>query len=95
MGDLFHDEVPVEFIWKVLLVMIATPDRTFQVLTKRSSLMRDFLRTRYGGQRGPANIWCGVSVEDAPGERQASSGLLYLAYLRDPDGNKLCAIKRM
>ena len=38
---------------------------TFQVLTKRSSLMRDFLRRRYGGTRGPRHMWFGVSVEDA------------------------------
>jgi protein gp37 len=37
---------------------------TFQVLTKRSSLMRDFLRRRYGAKRGPRHIWFGVSVED-------------------------------
>ena len=37
----------------------------------------------------------GTAVEDAPGERQGSSGSLYLAYLRDPDGNKLCALHRM
>ena len=32
----------------------------------------------------------GTSVEDSPGPRQGNSGPLYLAYLRDPDGNKLC-----
>ena len=37
----------------------------------------------------------GEAVEDAPGVRQASFGGLYLAYLRDPDGNKLCALHRM
>lgn len=36
----------------------------------------------------------GVSIEDAPGWREASYGRLYLAYLRDPTGNKLCAIMR-
>ncbi len=34
----------------------------------------------------------GMAVEDDPGVRQASVGPLYLAYLRDPDGNKLCAL---
>ena len=38
---------------------------TFQVLTKRSSLMRDFLRKRYGAAPGPVHMWFGVSVEDA------------------------------
>jgi catechol 2,3-dioxygenase-like lactoylglutathione lyase family enzyme len=37
----------------------------------------------------------GTAVEDAPGVRQAVSGTLYLAYLRDPDGHKLCALHRM
>ena len=37
----------------------------------------------------------GTAIEDAPGVREASFGKIYLAYLRDPDGNKLCALKRM
>lgn len=37
----------------------------------------------------------GEAIEDAPGIREASFGKLYLAYLRDPCGNKLCALKRM
>ena len=36
----------------------------------------------------------GTPIEDAPGWREASFGRLYLAYLRDPDGNKLCAMHR-
>ena len=37
----------------------------------------------------------GTAIEDPPGTRQGASGTLYLAYLRDPDGNKLCALHRM
>jgi catechol 2,3-dioxygenase-like lactoylglutathione lyase family enzyme len=37
----------------------------------------------------------GKSIEDPPGVREGSFGNLYLAYLRDPDGNKLCALHRM
>jgi catechol 2,3-dioxygenase-like lactoylglutathione lyase family enzyme len=37
----------------------------------------------------------GTAIEDAPGIRQGGFGELYLAYLRDPDGNKLCALHRM
>ena len=37
----------------------------------------------------------GTSIEDPPGVREAGFGKLYLAYLRDPDGNKLCALHRM
>ena len=37
----------------------------------------------------------GVSIEEPPGIRAGGMGKLYLAYLRDPDGNKLCALHRM
>ncbi|WP_176593813.1 VOC family protein [Sphingobium sp. EM0848] len=37
----------------------------------------------------------GKTCEDAPGVREASFGKLYLAYLRDPAGNKLCGLHRM
>ena len=37
----------------------------------------------------------GVSIEDPPGVREGAFGNLYLAYLRDPDGNKICALHRM
>jgi len=37
----------------------------------------------------------GVSIEDPPGVREGGFGNLYLAYLRDPDGNKICALHRM
>ncbi len=36
----------------------------------------------------------GQSIEDAPGLRSGPTGSLHLAYVRDPDGNKLCAIFR-
>nr|WP_298795326.1 VOC family protein [uncultured Acetobacter sp.] len=37
----------------------------------------------------------GEAIEDAPGVRHTATGDLYLAYLRDPDGNKLCALHAM
>ena len=37
----------------------------------------------------------GTTCEDPPGVREGGFGKLYLAYLRDPDGNKLCALHRM
>lgn len=37
----------------------------------------------------------GTTCEDPPGVRSGNSGKMYLAYLRDPDGNKLCALHRM
>jgi protein gp37 len=64
MSDLFHKDVPKEFISRVFDTMEAAHWHTFQVLTKRSSLMRNFLRDRYGTAPGPAHMWFGVSVED-------------------------------
>ena len=64
MSDLFHKDVPKEFIGRVFDTMEAAHWHIFQVLTKRSSLMRDFLKKRYGPSHSPAHIWCGVSVED-------------------------------
>lgn len=37
----------------------------------------------------------GKTCEDPPGVREGAAGKLYLAYLRDPDGNKICALHRM
>ena len=37
----------------------------------------------------------GMAIEDPPGIRAGGAGKLYLAYLRDPDGNKLCALHRV
>jgi catechol 2,3-dioxygenase-like lactoylglutathione lyase family enzyme len=37
----------------------------------------------------------GTTCEDPPGVREGGMGKLYLAYLRDPDGNKICALHRM
>jgi len=37
----------------------------------------------------------GTSIEDPPGLREGGFGNLYLAYLRDPDGNKICALHRV
>jgi len=37
----------------------------------------------------------GTSIEDPPGVREGGAGKVYLAYLRDPDGNKICALHRI
>jgi protein gp37 len=65
MSDLFHKEIPEEFVARVFETMERAHWHTYQVLTKRSSLMRDFLRRRYRSARGPSHMWFGVSVEDA------------------------------
>jgi len=64
MSDLFHKEVPRSFISKVFDTMEKADWHTFQVLTKRSSLLRNFVRERYGDREAPSHIWLGVSVED-------------------------------
>ena len=64
MSDLFHKNIPVSFIDSVFDTMEAANQHIFQVLTKRSSLMRNYLRRRYGDEMTPSHIWCGVSIED-------------------------------
>ena len=64
MSDLFHKGVPWSFVDRVFDVMERADWHIFQVLTKRSSLMRGYLRDRYGDSVVPYHIWCGVSVED-------------------------------
>ena len=64
MSDLFHKEIPTSFIDRVFETMEVARQHIFQVLTKRSSLMRDYLQRRYGGGTVPRHIWFGVSVED-------------------------------
>jgi protein gp37 len=64
MSDLFHKEVPVTFIDFVFDTMEKADWHTYQVLTKRSSLLVRYLRRRYGEGGAPPHIWLGVSVED-------------------------------
>ena len=60
MGDLFHEEVPHEFIGHVFDAMCANPQHTFQILTKRPMRMH----TSRFGAHWPHNVWAGVSVEN-------------------------------
>ena len=64
MSDLFHRQVPEEFIDQVFDTMETAEQHIFQLLTKRSSRMRNYLCRRYGARPAPQHIWCGVSVED-------------------------------
>ena len=65
MSDLFHKEVPRSYIDRVFDAMEAADWHVYQVLTKRSSIMRNYVRDRYDGGKVPRHIWLGVSVEDA------------------------------
>jgi protein gp37 len=64
MSDLFHKEVPRSFIARAFDTMERAHWHQFQVLTKRSSLMRDFLNKRYSDKIAPSHLWFGVSIED-------------------------------
>lgn len=64
MSDLFHKDIPTIFIDSVFDTMEDADHHIYQVLTKRSSLMRNYLRRRYDLGVSPEHIWCGVSVED-------------------------------
>ena len=61
MSDLFHDDVPLEFLKQVFEVMQDNPQHTFQVLTKRAENLEK--KAKY--LPWPSNIWMGVSVEDS------------------------------
>jgi protein gp37 len=60
MSDLFHARVPAEFVQRVFAVMAATPQHTYQVLTKRATRLRRLAPVL----PWPANVWMGVSVEN-------------------------------
>ena len=64
MSDLFHDEVPDDYIAEVVDVMLRADWHTYQVLTKRSTRMRDLLNTRLRFAAAKPHILWGVSVED-------------------------------
>lgn len=60
MSDLFHARVPTAFVERIWDVMLACPQHTFQILTKRPERMARFTETH----PAPAHIWLGTSVED-------------------------------
>jgi protein gp37 len=78
MSDLFQKEIPTSFIEQVFETMEQADWHTYQVLTKRSSLLRDFVNERYARSTCPPHIWLGVSVED----RQALSRVEHLRKSR-------------
>ena len=64
MSDLFHKDVPDDYVEAVGRSMERANWHTYQVLTKRSSRMRDMLQTRLRFAADLPHIWWGVSVED-------------------------------
>ena len=65
MSDLFHKAVDRRFIDHIFDAMEVADWHVYQVLTKRSSLMRRYVNHRYSGHKVPKHIWLGVSVEDS------------------------------
>jgi len=64
MSDLFHKGIPKSYIAVVFDTMEKANWHTYQVLTKRSSLLQKFINDRYRDRPAPAHMWFGVSVED-------------------------------
>lgn len=62
MSDLFHKDVPIEFIQKVFRVMKENPQHVFQILTKRADVLLYY--DKEGLLEWSHNIWMGVSVEN-------------------------------
>ncbi|MDW7644819.1 MAG: phage Gp37/Gp68 family protein [Desulfuromonadales bacterium] len=60
MSDLFHEEIPFDYIDRVFEVIAKTPRHTYQVLTKRAERMATYFAER----KTPPNVWLGVTVED-------------------------------
>src|SRR5690242_17005894 len=81
MSDLFHDQVPDDYIVAVARVMAAAKWHTYQVLTKRSERLRDLLNTKLSFAARQAHIWWGVSVEDK------KYGVPRIAHLQSADAS--------
>ena len=65
MSDLFHEDVPYEFIMRIWGTMHDTPRHSYQILTKRAGRMAAVVpRLVDGGFGVLPNVWLGVSVED-------------------------------
>ena len=60
MSDLFHSDVPTEFIEAVFETIEQTPQHAYQILTKRADRLADFFESR----ACPPNAWLGVTVEN-------------------------------
>ncbi len=60
MSDIFHEDMPHEYLDKILGVIRNTPQHTYQILTKRADRMYNYLSKK----DIPKNIWLGVTVEN-------------------------------
>lgn len=60
MSDLFHEEMPFEYLDKVFSVIEKTPRHQYQILTKREEILKEYFEKR----NVPDNVWLGVTVEN-------------------------------
>src|SRR5262245_8196286 len=74
MSDLFHKDIPQEYIATVFDTMEKADWHIYQVLTKRSSLLQKFINKRYQTGKAPSHIWFCCSVEN----QQATSRIGHL-----------------
>lgn len=63
MSDLFHVDVPVDYIQKIFKAIKDNPQHVFQILTKRADILRYY--DSEGWLDWPHNLWMGVTVEDS------------------------------
>ena len=59
MSDLFHEKMPYDYLEDIFKVIEATPQHTYQILTKREGNMTEYLKDK----KLPKNVWLGVTVE--------------------------------
>lgn len=59
MSDIFHEEVPFEFVDRIMQTISRTPQHRYQILTKRAERLAEYFKIR----PVPANVWLGVTVE--------------------------------
>lgn len=72
MSDIFHEDVPFDFVDKMFNIIKSTPQHRYQILTKRAERMAEYFETR----SVPNNVWLGVTVE-------AQSSRFRIDYLRN------------
>jgi protein gp37 len=88
MSDLFHAEVPDEYICAVAEIMVQANRHTYQVLTKRSERMASLLQTKLRFASEQPHIWWGVSVENR------ADGLPRIDHLRSaPAGLRFLSVE--
>ena len=79
MSDIFHKDMPLDYLNKIFDVIEQTPQHTYQVLTKRADRMQEYFLRR----QVPKNIWLGVTVDNK------KEGLPRIDFLRNIDATVL------